>query len=250
MTQYNSVVNSIIMVVADRNGFQAVNETVVKLPRAHTSVEKQPAQHLNEMSKSMSKWHIGMNIIAALDANCGIGRSNALPWHLPEEYAHFIRVTTQTTDPRKRNSVLMGRKCWESIPKKFKPLKGRLNIVLSQTMAPQINDQMIVAKQLDEVFAILNDEPFKDTVETIWNVGGHDIYALGLQHPSLHKVVLTRLDKAFDCDVHFPTVDWAQFERNDDFNGPEEMHEERGVTWHVTSYTRKKGEMNQAEEMP
>uniref|UniRef100_A0A183C9E0 dihydrofolate reductase n=1 Tax=Globodera pallida TaxID=36090 RepID=A0A183C9E0_GLOPA len=188
----------------------------------------------------VAKQHIAMNIIAAVDANCGIGRSNALPWHLPTEYAHFVHVTTSTTDAQKRNAVLMGRKCWESIPPRFRPLKGRLNVVLSRTMEPQVSDQLIVAKELDAVLTILHNGPFKDTVETIWNVGGHDIYALGLRHPSLYKLVLTRLDKDFQCDVHFPPIDWAQFERNDDFGASEERHEERGVIWHVTSYTRRK----------
>ena len=71
------------------------------------------------------------------------------------------------------------------------------------------------------------------------NVGGHDIYALGLTHPQLEKLVLTRLDKDFDCDVRFPNVNWEEFEPNNDFDHETQI-EEKGIKWHITSYTRKK----------
>lgn len=77
-----------------------------------------------------------MNIIAAVDANFGIGKNNSLPWHLKEEYQHFQRQTTLTKDPNRVNALVMGRRCWESIPQKFRPLKNRINIVLSRTMEP------------------------------------------------------------------------------------------------------------------
>lgn len=79
-----------------------------------------------------------MNIIVAVDTNLGIGKDNQLPWHLPQEYAHFVRQTTQVRDKGKRNAVLMGRRCWESIPAKFRPLRDRLNCVLSRTMEPMV----------------------------------------------------------------------------------------------------------------
>jgi hypothetical protein len=80
-----------------------------------------------------------MNLIAAVDANYGIGKSNQLPWRLPKEYAHFVRETTRTKEPGRINAVIMGRRCWESIPEKFRPLRDRVNVILSRTMPREIN---------------------------------------------------------------------------------------------------------------
>jgi dihydrofolate reductase len=113
-----------------------------------------------------------------------------------------------------------------------------------------------VANHLDQAIQILSNEPFKDKIETIWqvvvinnldhssiflptrNVGGHDIYAMGLEHHLMHKMILTRINEDFECDVLFPKVDWDKFEQNNDFKEKEPI-EEKGITWYITSYTRK-----------
>lgn len=69
-------------------------------------------------------------IVAATITN-GIGHSGALPWRLPNEMAYFAKVTSKAPD-RGVNAVVMGRKSWESIPPKFRPLKNRLNVVVSR----------------------------------------------------------------------------------------------------------------------
>ena len=69
-------------------------------------------------------------IVAATKAN-GFGQSGSLPWRLPLEMAYFARVTSHAPDGVP-NAVIMGRKTWESIPKKFKPLKDRVNVVVSR----------------------------------------------------------------------------------------------------------------------
>lgn len=73
-----------------------------------------------------------INIIVAMDSRGGIGKNGKLPWKLPKDMAYFHKLTTTTVDPKKINAVLMGRKNWESIPSKFRPLKGRINVVLSR----------------------------------------------------------------------------------------------------------------------
>lgn len=74
-------------------------------------------------------------LIVALTASYGIGRSNALPWKLKNEMAYFKRVTSfvPTFDSFEwMNVVLMGRKTWESLPLQFRPLKGRINVIISR----------------------------------------------------------------------------------------------------------------------
>lgn len=80
-----------------------------------------------------------MNLIAAVDENFGIGKDNQLPWHLPKEYAHFVRETTRTQEPNRINAVIMGRRCWESIPEKFRPMRNRVNVILSRTLPREID---------------------------------------------------------------------------------------------------------------
>ena len=69
-------------------------------------------------------------IVAATTSN-GIGHSSRLPWRLPHEMAYFAHVTSNAPEGKK-NVVIMGRKTWESIPPKFRPLKDRLNVVISR----------------------------------------------------------------------------------------------------------------------
>lgn len=100
-----------------------------------------------------------MNIIVAVDSKMGIGKNNAVPWHLPEEYKHFQRQTKATKDPNRRNAVIMGRKCWESIPEKFRPLRNRINVVLSRTIEPRIEaeNDVIFADSLENALKILTE---------------------------------------------------------------------------------------------
>ncbi len=70
-------------------------------------------------------------LVVAATKSWGIGRQGVLPWRLPADMAFFRKLTSCTTDPNKRNAVIMGRKTWESIPLKFKPLPQRTNIVLT-----------------------------------------------------------------------------------------------------------------------
>ena len=81
------------------------------------------------------------SIIAAACRNMGIGINNTLPWRLRNEMKYFERVTksgassaTQADEPTKRNVVIMGRKSWDSIPEKYRPLKQRINIVLTRRL--------------------------------------------------------------------------------------------------------------------
>ena len=71
-------------------------------------------------------------VVAATKDEMGIGFEGGLPWRLPKDMAYFKAVTAQVSEPGTRNAVIMGRKTWESIPSKFRPLPGRLNVVLSR----------------------------------------------------------------------------------------------------------------------
>ena len=75
-----------------------------------------------------------ITLIVAATTNNGIGQAGKLPWRLPKEMQYFARVTTGEPDgmDKKKNAVVMGRTTWESIPRRFRPLPGRINFVVSR----------------------------------------------------------------------------------------------------------------------
>jgi len=99
-------------------------------------------------------------IVAATARNLGIGRAGTLPWpSLKGEMGYFARVTKRA--PTGKNAVVMGRKTWESIPPKFRPLNGRINVVISKTMKPdeagvgQNGEEIIIVRSLEEGLTLL-----------------------------------------------------------------------------------------------
>jgi len=92
-----------------------------------------------------------LNLILARAANGVIGRDNRMPWHLPEDLAHFKRTTLGCP-------VVMGRKTWDSLPPRFRPLPGRANIVLSRDTAWQADGAQRAAS-LDEALALCAGQP-------------------------------------------------------------------------------------------
>jgi len=72
-----------------------------------------------------------LKLIVAATEQFGIGIKGNLPWKLSQDMKYFRQLTMSTIDPKKQNSVIMGRKTWESIPPSFRPLTKRVNIVIS-----------------------------------------------------------------------------------------------------------------------
>jgi dihydrofolate reductase len=129
-------------------------------------------------------------IVVATDSELGIGKTGALPWRLKEDMKHFRELTTSGGGA---NSVIMGRKTWESIPEKFRPLPGRTNIVLSRSSVPA---GAITLGSLDAALEVPADRKFV--------IGGGQIYAEAIDHPACTELIVTKVDKSFDCDVFFP----------------------------------------------
>jgi dihydrofolate reductase len=127
-----------------------------------------------------------VGLIWAQAANRVIGRDNAIPWHLPEDLTHFRAVTTGST-------VVMGRRTWESLPARFRPLPGRRNVVLTRDQG-WTDEGAEVAHDLEA--ALRGD---------VWVIGGADIYGAAL--PRADVIELTELRDEFAGDVYAPELD-------------------------------------------
>ena len=135
-------------------------------------------------------------LIAALDRHRAIGRGGALLWNEREDQQHFRRVTMGCP-------VIMGRKTWDSLPARFRPLPGRRNIVVTRD-ASWHADGAERAASFDAALALVRD------AERACVIGGGELYALALPHAD--ELVLTEIDTAFDgADTFFPAFDQEGF---------------------------------------
>jgi dihydrofolate reductase len=140
-----------------------------------------------------------ITLIAAVAKNGVIGNHSTLPWHLPEDLKHFKALTTG-------HAVIMGRKTWESLPARFRPLPGRLNIVVTRN-ANYVAEGATVAPSLDEAHKV-------GAGKTAFIIGGAELYAHAL--PLAQRLELTEIDAAFEGDAYFPAFDrkaWRELRR-------------------------------------
>jgi dihydrofolate reductase len=136
-------------------------------------------------------------LIAAVARDGAIGRGGVMPWHLPEDLAHFRRVTMGCP-------VVMGRKTWDSLPARFKPLPGRRNVVVTRNTGWHA-DGAEAADSLEAALALLGD------AATVFVIGGAQLYAQAL--PRADRLELTEIDLAVpDADTCFPRWDRAEFD--------------------------------------
>lgn len=133
-------------------------------------------------------------LIAAMDAERGIGRNNDLMWNLPKDMA-FFKTTTEG------HIVVMGRKNYDSIPEKYRPLPKRVNCILTRSPHFTATD-CYVFQSMESCLA-----QFKDDDRTIFIIGGGEIYRLALKELELSEIYLTKIDGVFGADTFFPAFD-------------------------------------------
>lgn len=140
-----------------------------------------------------------LNLIYARAANGVIGRDNTIPWRLPEDLAHLRAMTMG-------HPVIMGRRTWDSLPVKFRPLPGRTNIVI--TRQPDWRaDGAVRAASLEEAVQLAG------AVDMAWVIGGAAIYEAAL--PLAHEVHVTEIDADYEGDTFAPALgsEWVEARR-------------------------------------
>jgi dihydrofolate reductase len=143
-----------------------------------------------------------ISMIAALTKNRVIGKNNDLPWKLPDDMKFFMETT-------KGHHVILGRKNYDSIPPKFKPLPNRTNIVVTRQKnfhAPGC----IVVDSVEKGLKIAKEHNEQET----FIIGGAEIYKLGLPHAD--RLYLTEIEAVIEGDTYFPPIDegkWRETSR-------------------------------------
>jgi dihydrofolate reductase len=140
-----------------------------------------------------------LHLIYARARNGVIGKDNQMPWHLPEDLAHFKRVTLG-------QPVIMGRMTWDSLPARFRPLPGRLNIVVTRQSDWQAEGALRAAS-IEEAMRLCGDVP------DAWIMGGAEIYRQAA--PLARSAVVTEIDQDFEGDAFAPELDahWKEVQR-------------------------------------
>lgn len=131
-----------------------------------------------------------INLIYARAANGVIGHHNAMPWHVPEDLAHFKRLT-------QGHPVIMGRKTWDSLPPRFRPLPGRSNVVISR----QTDWQADGAQRAGSLAAAL---ALCRQAEEVWVIGGAQIFAQA--EPLAARIEVTEIMQDFEGDIFAPPL--------------------------------------------
>jgi dihydrofolate reductase len=168
------------------------------------------------------------SIVVAADQANGIGKGGKLPWRLPGEMAFFKRLTTEARAAH-RNAVIMGRKTFESIAPKFRPLSERFNMVLSRDPSYRPQGAFVVSSLEQALVELAKLE----TLDQLFCIGGGELYSAALAHPLCRRVYLTRVHATFDCDTHL-----ADFSRDFELVWQDGPYAEGELTYTFETYSR------------
>ncbi len=143
-----------------------------------------------------------ISLIAALSQNLIIGKNNDLPWHLPDDMKYFMQTT-------RGHHVIMGRKNYDSIPKKFRPLPDRINMVVTRQKNFSASG-CLVFHDIDSAIDFA-----KESGETeLFIIGGAEIYTICL--PLAQRLYLTEINASIEGDTYFPSFskeEWKEISR-------------------------------------
>lgn len=152
------------------------------------------------------------SIVVARAQNQGIGYRGDLPWpRLAQDLKFLAKKTTQTDNKDKQNAIIMGRRTWESIPERIRPLKNRYNIVLSSRKSEELPGAHLVCPALSVAMETIQSPPLSDLIESVFILGGASVYEEAMRSPCCEKLYITEVLAEFPADVFFPPVDTTVF---------------------------------------
>jgi dihydrofolate reductase len=167
------------------------------------------------------------SIIVACDSKNGIGKNGTLPWRLKGDMKYFSEVTKKTTLENEQNVVIMGRKTFESIPEKFRPLPNRHNIIITRNQHYDPGSSVVVAHSLEE--AIIKAYEFPN-YDNFFIIGGAQIYNEAFKHGLLMDIHLTQVKGDFNCDT------FIEFNTNNMQLIASQDHKENDVEYNISLF--------------
>lgn len=142
-----------------------------------------------------------IKIIVAHDSNRGIGYCGRIPWTIPGELRWLSNITRFTRNPKKKNALVMGRITYESIPPERRPLRERINIVIS---SHNIDEQgVLVFRSFHDAIRFIRGS---DAIEDCFIFGGETIYRTALAADVVEEVYISVIEHSFPADTHFPEL--------------------------------------------
>ena len=165
-------------------------------------------------------------LIVAMDSERGIGKNNDLMWHLPKDMK-FFKDTTQG------QIVVMGRKNYDSIPEKYRPLPNRLNVVLTRNKDFNAPD-CLVFHSLEDCLNYFKAE----TERTVFIIGGGEIYQMALVSNVIDEMFITHVHHHYDAETFFTAFDESRWDSQVILEQDKDAQHEAAFT--VKKYTRKR----------
>ena len=176
------------------------------------------------------------DLVVAATQRGGIGNKGDLPWGraLKGDLSRFKQLTTTLSPPSSptahtsapsspvpsspaiHNAVLMGRKTWESIPAHIRPLKGRVNVIITVHQAERIkaetsqHDKVLIASSLPDALTLLSSPRWNAAISNVFVIGGASLIREALASPSLQHIHLTQVLKDVECDTFIPAIAASQ----------------------------------------
>uniref|UniRef100_A0A2K6K1E9 dihydrofolate reductase n=1 Tax=Rhinopithecus bieti TaxID=61621 RepID=A0A2K6K1E9_RHIBE len=159
-----------------------------------------------------------LNCIVAVSQNMGISKNGDLPW------------------PPLRNEF---RKIRFSIPEKNRPLKDRINLVLSRELKEPPQGAHSLARSLDDILKLTEQPELANKVEMIWIVGGSSVYKEAMNHPNHLKLFVTRIMRDFESDTVFPEIDLEKYKLLPEYPGVlSDVQEQKDVKFKFEVYEK------------
>ncbi|KAK8447687.1 hypothetical protein SEVIR_8G128200v4 [Setaria viridis] len=153
-------------------------------------------------------------VVVAATRDMGIGKDGVLPWKLLGDLKFFKEVTLSTSDPAKKNAVIMGRKTWESIPVKSRPLPGRLNVILTRSGSFDFAtvENVVICGSMKSALELLASTPYCVSIEKVFVIGGGQVLREYLNGPACEAIHLTDVQSSIECDTFIPPIDFSVFQ--------------------------------------
>ncbi len=174
-----------------------------------------------------------LDLIVACDAKRGIAKNGSLPWRLPGDMKYFTQMTTSQLQGAPPNIVIMGRRTWQSLPTKFRPLPKRRNIVLTRhAESLSVPAEVVIEPSLSNAVEFA----YRETDQSrCFVIGGADVYEQAMNEPTCDLLYLTQIEAEFDCDVFLPAYDdrFILVQTSD-------VQEENGIAYRFKVFQRKK----------